>query len=215
MPKGILKNRIPTKRSASECVDDLSQIMEDLDLQIWIHDLPNQTSKVCSHRYCFDEEDESKDSGTNEAESNSYLKSCDCNCAHGDSDNNERPKKTVRFDEHVHETVFFASRLYDRRNFSKYHLSSRHHPPIGQHSNKSKKNRQNASKSSSNENLHEQDKIASNSKLNHSNGCKMTKSQRAKQSKKDKKRKLSRKDEPTDTSSDDQGYCSSRPSFSD
>lgn len=136
------------------------------------------------------------------------LRRCDCYIRFSDSDassnHNEKPKKSVRFDDRVYEVVFFAARLYDRRSFVKYHSSTRHHPPMNQqNSNKSKKNRNNStSKPAQSDGSTGTDKHT----------CRQTKSQRAKQSKKDKKkRRLSKSNE----SSDDQGYCSSIHSFSD
>lgn len=137
------------------------------------------------------------------------VKKCDCYIKYSDKDhsnsnnnNVEKPKKSVRFDEKVYETVFFAARLYDRRNFVKYHSSTRHHPPMNNNSkqnNKSKKNRSGS--------------VSSDQGDDDKHVCRQTKSQRAKQSKKDKKkRRLSKKEE---SNSDDQGYCSSIHSFSD
>lgn len=133
------------------------------------------------------------------------VRKCDCYLKFSDrheSNNSsvEKPKKSVRFDEKVYETVFFAARLYDRRSFVKYHSSTRHHPPMNnKQSNKSKKNRSGS--------------ISSDHGDDDKHVCRQTKSQRAKQSKKDKKkRRLSKREE---SNSDDQGYCSSIHSFSD
>lgn len=194
----------------SECVDDLSQIMDDLDLNI--RDFPKARSKFCSLNHFFDEDDEDEDieNRNNSDDSNSQK---ECDCKYGDSDNSEnKPKKSVRFDERVYETVFFASRLYDRRYFAKYHFSSRHHPPTNLH-NKSKKSRHQASSKSESEDDYNGSTLSLKSDT--SNGCKLSKSQRSKQSKKDKKRRLSKRGDGNDTSSDDQGYCSSLHSFSD
>lgn len=246
MPKGILKNArpIPTKRSVSECVDDLSQIMAHLNLDI--NDLPKATGKFCprhsrqqpkrNHDQLFklsyfdeleeDEGEEEDEDSENRSTSNDLDyededdenqkydgKECDCNLKFGDNGDNNKPKKSVRFDERVYETVFFASRLYDRRYFNKVHFSTRHHPPSNQ-VNKSKRNHKNSS-SSKPECKDEQSKKTTSSKSDNASGCKLSKSQRAKQSKKDKKKRLNKREEVTDTSSDDQGYCSSMHSFSD
>lgn len=152
-----------------------------------------------------------RNSKTHRASKGKREKKSKCDCFKLFSDNidgNEKPKKSVRFDERVYETVFIASRLYDRRSLTKYHFSARHHPPTNRNKSGKKKN----SKSETKEDH------ASGTKQDIFAGCRQTKSQRAKQSKRDKKKRLGRKDEAysTDTcSSDDQGYSSSMHSFSD
>lgn len=67
----------------------------------------------------------------------------------------DRPKKSVRFNEEVYETLFIASCLYDRRNFAKFHFSTRHHPPPNQNkknANSKKKGSQDGKKGSKNRN---------------------------------------------------------------
>lgn len=219
--------------------------MADLDLNI--HDLPKATGKFCLHHQFIDEKEEDNndinDPKTEKKIKNSFNGSkknskCDCNWigdknkdkskyfeggdeGKEDDEEEEKPKKSVRFDEKVYETVFFASRLYDRRYFSKYHFSSRHHPKNNhkqnnnnKSNNNNKKNRQ-RSKSESDGDLHSSfANLKSDNSCNGGSGCKLSKSQRAKQSKKDKKRRLNnKKEDSTDTNSDDQGYHSH--SFSD
>lgn len=237
IPKGILKNaRIPTKRSASECIDDLSQIMADLDLNI--HDLPKPTKFCTRHQFAFNEEedededdrerednseDENKLSNGNGSSSsnnktnnirfgfNGDLKECDCEINFGD--NVKKPKKSVRFDERVYE-LQFASKLYDRRYFSKYRFSSRHHPPTNQQKSKKTRTNNNHHNSSKSHGRNEFSGSTVSLEIEAHNRNKPSKSQRAKQSKRDKK-KLQKRKETNDTSSDDQGYCSSFHSFSD
>lgn len=152
---------------------------------------------------------------------NNTNKRCDCNLSQsGDSDigcSLNKPKKSVRFNDHVYEAFYFAARLYDRRDFVKYHFSSRHHPPPKQQSNKSKKNKNKKKKSSSNSNSSKKSMDDSSNtnnnnqdsnpqtQINGAAGYKPTKSQRAKQSKRDKLKQRRR----SETNSDDQGYCSS------
>lgn len=183
IPKSILKKpRIPTKRSVSECVDNLSDVMNNLNLNI--SDLPQSRGEFCYHNN-FHEEDE--EGGDDDSES--------------DTENHEQ-KKFVRFDDKVYETVFLASRLYDKRSMTKYHFSSRHHPSEQQKKRRTKKS------SSSSTKVDDQTAEIS---------CKQSKSQRSKQSKRDKKKRLNKRDDTNDTGSgDDQGYhSSSHHSFSD
>ncbi|KAG9511318.1 hypothetical protein GZH46_00122, partial [Fragariocoptes setiger] len=98
VPKGILKYRTPTKRSVSECIDEMADIMHGLTLDI--NDSQNSVQ-------------ESADDEANEADQNSDT---------------DRPKKTVRFDDNGYQTFYIASRLYDRKHFARYHFSTRHHP---------------------------------------------------------------------------------------
>lgn len=134
-------------------------------------------------------------------------KKCDCILKQltGDSTDSsvDKPKKSVRFDEKVYETYFIASRLYDRRNFAKYHSSTRHHPapPNKKQQSKKKKNKKNSLKNSENNG-------DDHGKSDETSSCKLSKSQRAKQSKKDKKKRMNKRDDSHETSSDDQGYCS-------
>lgn len=102
-------------------------------------------------------------------------------CLNNESNNSlgsdsDRPKKCVRFNEKVYET-FIASSLYDRRNFAKYHFSTRHHPPLNQ----GKKN------------------VANNKSGSDSNSKKESSFKN-----KNKKRTSSESSEYTDTSSDEQ-----------
>lgn len=178
-------------------------------LNINIHEA---TTKFCPHHQFFDEAEEDCEDDEDDDSENRNLNDCDCNNRYNDSGNSDKPKKSVRFDERVYETVFFASKLYDRRHLVKYHFSTRHHP-VNNNQNKSKKNRQHSSKSESSKDDHNIGTASLKSDNPHAH--KQSKSQRAKQSKKDRKKRLNRKDENTDTSSDDQGYCSSMHSFSD
>lgn len=248
---------MPTKRSASECVDDLSQIMTDLNLNIDELSKANRT-RYCPYHSCFIEEDDDEvsvpltkanppdscddendesdnDEDTDKGSVSSHnsngerklidnkilnLKICDCQKKYRDE---EKPMKSVRFDERVYE-LRIASRLYDRRAFTKYRLSSRHHPLSNQNNHHNSGNNNGGGKSKCKNKKKRNNKSQSNNNPNSTNGSdnqgvkKQTKSQRAKQSKKAKKKLNSMKREDhssTDTSSDDQGYCSSLHSLSD
>lgn len=141
---------------------------------------------------------------------------------------NNKPKKCVRFAERIYETVYIASRLYDRRSMAKYHSSTRHHPPmngknehkkISKSTSKNINNNSTTTKSETTQTSSLSNNSVSLSSVDNSNGCRLTKSQRAKQSKKDKKKmRFMRKDDTYSIgnySSDDQGYGSSVINFSD
>lgn len=349
--KGILKNsRIPTKRSVSECVDDLSHYMDDLDINIDdlksrrfcpLHPFPEQ---VEYEQYSCDEDDEDEDddddnshdgdddydyenrdeshdehddqdlteecnnnnkdkkrividsdvkktsnnklsekhdnnlnkntdresedkeNGSNKTKKHAYsfennniennknniqgdqlkqlftdqnkkLKGCACYDRYrSDSSDGSiysettRPrKKSVHFDDRVYETVYIASRLYDRRAMAKYRFSTRHHPQQNNKQNKKQSKKRTAklsksetkqispiitSKQNTSGDKSSREANGKQSEAQQTNGCRLTKSQRSKQSKKDKlKMKLRRKEESC--SSDDQGYGSSVLNLSD
>lgn len=197
LPKSILKNaRIPTKRSVSECVDDISHIMAGLDLDIG--DL--HARKFCPH-HNLDDVDEIEDSHSSEDDSKKSVNKCDCeyNDYNELDSSKEKPKKSVHFDDRVYQAVYIASRLYDRKSMAKYHSSTRHHPSPNSNKNSQKKSKNHCHSTKCSEGD------------DGSNKHKLTKSQRARQSKRDKRKKYSsqRKDDSNENSSDDQGYCSS------
>lgn len=330
--KGILKSgRIPTKRSVSECVDDLSQFMDDLDLSIVdlksrpfcpVHPfIREEIEEYDSDDDTCDDDDDDDDDGddedsnitkekrmnsenrnkwfigpvrlqpakgddhkyfnlkkeqkqeilvvdqleigspeSKEPESSSYHNNndrnkdvdickednhfvlgpkyekdqlqCLCNSRYrsdsiGGLDENNQQKKSVRFADTIYETVYIASRLYDRRSMAKFHFSTRHHRQTNNGKSKHQKASKNLKNSTSkSEKLQSHVKpesstrsVSSVGSSDDSNGFKLTKSQRAKQSKKDKRKmRLVRKEETYsigNCSSDDQGYGSSIMSYLD
>lgn len=195
IPKGILKRPTPS-RSVSECLEDIAKIESNFEL------------------ITIDEHDDHDD---NQTKMNSQKSKCDTVDDDNDADdeNNENvdtssdcqaKKKSVRFDEQVYQTWFFASELLKRRHF---HFGTRHHPPQNsQHNNSSsnkKSKRKNSLAAKSGKSSGDESDGENYIKPQRSY-CNLSKSQRSKQSKRDKKRnKANKSDYSTDTSSDDQG----------